>query len=351
MSSTCRLPLSFGVFDHFDHAGRSMAQQFEDRLKIAEACDEAGFRSYHVAEHHSTPHGLVASPSLFLCAVAQRTRKLRVGPLVMLLNLYHPLRAFEEICMLDLLSGGRLDLGIGPGGSSPELAFFGVSTQESRERYHESAEIVFEAMKSQRLTHAGRHFTLRDIPITLSPVQKPHPPLWYGAMKPETAQWAAENSINIACVGTTTSIRPITDTYRANWRGPASAMPLLGMVRMVVIAETDAEAIASAGPAYARWLESFTFLSRQYDVPPPPGLPSSFAEALDKGFCITGPSNRIREELAKQAVEAGVSYVMCHLAFGDMPLAASLQTIARMRADIIPHIDCKDARAYQSEND
>jgi alkanesulfonate monooxygenase SsuD/methylene tetrahydromethanopterin reductase-like flavin-dependent oxidoreductase (luciferase family) len=100
---------SFGIFDHLDHAGGSLRQQYSDRLKIAAACDEAGFLTYHVAEHHGTPHGMAASPNLFLSAVAQRTKRLRLGPLVMLLNLYHPLRAFEEVCMLDQLSGGRLD--------------------------------------------------------------------------------------------------------------------------------------------------------------------------------------------------------------------------------------------------
>ena len=137
--------LSFGIFDHLDYAGGSLHQQYSDRLEIAAACDEVGFRAYHVAEHHGTPHGVAASPNLFLSAVAQRTRKLRLGPLVMLLNLYHPLRAFEEICMLDQLSGGRLDLGIGRGASPLELSFFGVSAAEAQDRYSEAAEIVLKA--------------------------------------------------------------------------------------------------------------------------------------------------------------------------------------------------------------
>ena len=336
MDSVCQPPLSFGIFDHLDHSGRSLSQQYSDRLKIAEACDQAGFRTYHVAEHHSTPHGLAASPNLFLSAVAQRTRRLRVSPLVMLLNLYHPLRAFEEICMLDQLSEGRLDLGIGPGASPVESAFFGVSAEDARERYNEAAAIVLAAMKTDRLTHTGRHFTLRDVPITLSPIQKPHPPLWYGAMRPETARWAAENCINIACVGTSASIRAITDAYRTHWKGaPARVMPLLGMVRMVVIAATDAEAHAVAAPAYARWFETFTFLSRSHNLPPPRS-PSTFEQALDEGFCLAGSSATVREALAKQVTEAGVTYVMCHLAFGDMALSDSLRTISSMRAAIMP---------------
>jgi alkanesulfonate monooxygenase SsuD/methylene tetrahydromethanopterin reductase-like flavin-dependent oxidoreductase (luciferase family) len=331
--------LSFGVFDHLDHGCGSLRQQYNDRLEIAAACDAAGFRAYHVAEHHGTPHGLAASPNLFLSAVAQRTRKLRLGPLVMLLNLYHPLRAFEEICMLDQLSGGRLDLGIGRGAVPLELSFFGVSPAEAQDRYREAAEIVLKAMETNTLTYSGRHFSISDVPIALSPIQKPHPPLWYGTTKPETAQWAADNSINIACVGKTNAIRAITNTYRAHWKTRTTLdMPLLGMVRMVVIAASNLEALALAAPAYARWFKTFTFLSRTRNLPLPPNLPRSFEQALDDGFCLAGSTSTVREALKRQVVEAGVTYVMCQVAFGDLPLAASLQTISIMRSTIIPDL-------------
>jgi alkanesulfonate monooxygenase SsuD/methylene tetrahydromethanopterin reductase-like flavin-dependent oxidoreductase (luciferase family) len=329
--------LSFGVFDHLDHAGGSLRLQYSDRLEIAAACDEAGFRGYHVAEHHGTPHGLAASPNLFLSAVAQRTRRLRLGPLVMLLNLYHPLRAFEEICMLDQLSGGRLDLGIGRGAVPLELSFFGVPAAEAQDRYGEAVEIVLKAMETNTLTYSGRHFNLSDVPITLSPIQKPHPPLWYGTMRPETARWAAENSVNIACVGKSSAIRTITDAYRAVWTTrPTQIMPLLGMVRIVVIAGSDREARALAAPAYARWFKTFTFLARVRNLSLPPNLPPSFEQAVDDGFCLVGSASTVRETLKSQVVEAGVTYVMCQLAFGDLSLAASLQTISFMRSTIIP---------------
>jgi alkanesulfonate monooxygenase SsuD/methylene tetrahydromethanopterin reductase-like flavin-dependent oxidoreductase (luciferase family) len=352
MNHATRPALRFGVFDHLDHAGGSLRQQYNDRLEIAAACDAAGFRAYHVAEHHGTPHGLAASPNLFLSAVAQRTKKLRLGPLVMLLNFYHPLRAFEEICMLDQLSGGRLDLGIGRGAVPLELSFFGVSAAEAQDRYSETAEIVLKAMETDTLTYSGRHFSLSEVPIILSPIQKPHPPLWYGAMKPETARWAAENSINIACVGKSSTVRAITDAYRAHWTArptrPTQVMPLLGMVRTVVIAGSDSEARALAAPAYARWLETFTFLSRIGNLPLPPNLPKSFEQALDDGFCLAGSPSTVRETLESQVVEAGVTYVMCQIAFGDLPLAASLHTISIMRSTIIPDITAGSSpRSYR----
>src|SRR5207253_401607 len=113
---------------------------------------------YHVAEHHGTPHGLAPAPNLLLSTIAQRTSTLRLDPLVMLLNLYDPLRAFEEICMLDQLSGGRLDLGIGRGATTIELGFFGLDPAVAQERYQEAADIVLQAMTARRLDFHGRHF-------------------------------------------------------------------------------------------------------------------------------------------------------------------------------------------------
>jgi alkanesulfonate monooxygenase SsuD/methylene tetrahydromethanopterin reductase-like flavin-dependent oxidoreductase (luciferase family) len=331
--------LSFGIFDHLDHAGGSLRQQYSDRLEIAAACDEAGFRAYHVAEHHGTPHGLAGSPNLFLSAVAQRTRRLRLGPLVMLLNLYHPLRAFEEICMLDQLSGGRLDLGIGRGAVPLELSFFGISAEQAHDRYSEAAEIVLQAMETATLNHDGRYFKLDNVPISLSPFQRPHPPLWYGTMRPETALLAAEKNINIACVGPSVTIRTITDAYRSHWNATSAKsanMPLLGMVRTIVVADSDAKAEALAAPAYARWLKTFTHLSRNRGLPAPPNLPTSFEQAADEGHCLVGSASTVHDALKKQVNEAGATYVMCQLAFGDLPLAASLDTISAIRSRIMP---------------
>src|SRR5262245_4827841 len=97
-------PMEFGVFDHVDRGGAPLAEFYEARLKLVEAYDSGGFCGYHVAEHHATPLGLAASPGVFLAAVAQRTARLRFGPLVYTLPLYHPLRLIEEICMLDQMS-------------------------------------------------------------------------------------------------------------------------------------------------------------------------------------------------------------------------------------------------------
>src|SRR4029079_16101916 len=117
---------AFGIFDHVDRGDEPIGTLYEQRLQLVETADGGGFRSYLVAEHHATPLGMAPSPSVYLAAVAQRTRRLRFGPLVYLLPLYTPLRLIEEICMLDKLSAGRCELGVGRGISPYELAYSGV---------------------------------------------------------------------------------------------------------------------------------------------------------------------------------------------------------------------------------
>src|SRR5512139_579672 len=138
--------MKFGVFDHMDRAGADLGRQFDERLKLIERYERAGFYGYHLAEHHATPLGMAPSPSVFLAAVAQRTKRLRFGPLVYALPLYHPLRLIEEICMLDHMSGGRLEIGFGRGASPVELSYFGQDPEKSQAVYSEALDLILKGL-------------------------------------------------------------------------------------------------------------------------------------------------------------------------------------------------------------
>src|SRR6202161_1066810 len=130
--------MEFGVFDHLDRTGGPLPDFYEDRLKIVEAYDRAGFYAYHIAEHHSTPLGMAPSPNVFLAAVAQPTPRRRFGPLVFVLPLYHPVRLIAEICMLDQMSNGRLELSFGRGASPIEAEYFSVDAEERQGVYDQA---------------------------------------------------------------------------------------------------------------------------------------------------------------------------------------------------------------------
>jgi alkanesulfonate monooxygenase SsuD/methylene tetrahydromethanopterin reductase-like flavin-dependent oxidoreductase (luciferase family) len=116
------------------------------------------------------------------------------------------------------------------------------------------------------------------------------------------------------------------------------AKPMLGMVRHVVVAESDREALELAGPAYNRWSGALTYLHRDRGAPVPPMLEVPFLDALDSGVCIAGSASTVRDSVLRQIDVAGANYMMFLLAFGDLSLSASLRTIAGIAAEIVPAI-------------
>src|SRR5580693_7189719 len=147
-----------------DEGGVPLGELYANRLVLVEAYDRAGIHAYHLAEHHSTPLGCAPSPGLFLAAVAQRTKTLRFGPLVYLLPFYHPLRLIEEICMLDQMSGGRLELGIGRGVSPFETANYALDFSQTQGMYHEAFQALLKGLTSNELTFTGKFYNFSKVP-------------------------------------------------------------------------------------------------------------------------------------------------------------------------------------------
>src|SRR6266850_2341242 len=335
--------MQFGVFDHMDSSGEPLAQFFENRLKLAEAYDRLGLHALHVAEHHSTPLGMSPSPSVFLALAAQRTRRLRLGPLVYTLPLYHPLRLAEEICTLDHLSGGRLELGVGRGVSPLEIAAFGVDPAKSQAMYLEAYQVLMKALGSRSVSFQGEYFKFEDVPFILEPVQKPHPPLWYGVFNAESTEWAAKNRVNVVTNLPAEAVRAITDRYRAEWaklgRDP-QRIPFMGMNRHMVIAETDRETMETGRRAYRRWFANFSSLWRRRKVPLPKNIAYSedFDGIVKSGQAIAGSPQTVRDAIARQAAESGVNYLLARFAFGDLTLEESLQSAELFAQAVMPEV-------------
>jgi alkanesulfonate monooxygenase SsuD/methylene tetrahydromethanopterin reductase-like flavin-dependent oxidoreductase (luciferase family) len=332
--------MKFGIFDHMDQGAGPLGEQYEARLKLSEAYDRAGFHAYHLAEHHMTPLGMAPSPSVFLAAVAQRTRRLRFGPLVYTLGLYHPLRVAEEICMLDHLSGGRLEVGIGRGISAYELGYYGVDPKSAQSIYVEALAVILQALAHETVTFEGKHFQFRDVPIEMTPVQKPHPPLWYGVARPEGTAWPAQNRVNIVTNTPADKARAITDGYRAAWVAAGNdlaALPLLGMNRHIVIADTDATALDAARRAYRRWYASFMKLWWKHGTRPPNAMyPESFDQLIEVGLGVAGTPDRVGETLARHVAESGVNYLCCRFAFGDLSFEETLRSLELFTTKVMP---------------
>lgn len=315
--------MKFGVFDHVDRGDLPLAQHYENRLRLTEVYDREGFHAYHIAEHHSTPLGTAGAPGVLLSAVVQRTKRLRIGTLVYTLPLVNPLRLLEEVCMLDQMSNGRLELGVGRGSSPYELAYFGVTSEQSSTLYKEGYQVLMQGLQSKVIDFEGEHYRFRNVPVELECIQKPTPPIWYGLSAAAAVPWAAENGINIVCNTAAKNVRPITDRYREIWaatpRAAREPHPLMAIGRHIVVAETREAALACGKRGFDRWYASLQHLWRVHGNPMTHyPVPEDFFAAVDAGFLLVGTADEVAEALRREIETSGVNYVLTRFAFGNL---------------------------------
>ena len=336
--------MRLGVFDHMDRGATPLDRFFADRMRLIEAYDRAGFYGYHVAEHHATPLGVAPTPGIWLAAIAERTTQLRFGPLVYLLPLYHPLKLLEEICMLDQISRGRLLLGVGRGISPIELRYYGIDPAIAPAMYQEALEVILRGMTQSELTFEGKYYQYRDVPMEMTPYQKPHPPLWYGLGRPDAVPWAVHHRVNVVGNLAGARMRTLTDRYRTEWAAAGNApedLPLMGVGRHVVVAETEREALELARTGYTKWRDSFLLLWRKHNMqlPNPNAVfPETFEEAEAEGRAVAGTSDKVHAYLQRTIDEGGLNYLLCRFAFGDMDHDAVLQSIDLFARHVKPEL-------------
>jgi len=341
--------MKFGIFDHLDQRGEPLGQFYEDRLEYVAAVEAAGYYSYHIAEHHGTPLGMAPSPNIFLAAVARHTTTLRFGPLVYLVPLYHPVRLIEEICMLDHLSGGRLDVGVGRGVSPYEVACYGLGPDDRRPMFDEAMALLLKGLTSTELDHKGDWYKVEDMPMALTPLQKPYPPLWYGAANEAGARFSAENGMHFVTLGGNDNVKGLIGQFAELWeetrdlpmrQGSPVTDPLIGLGRHIFVAETDAEADRLAGPAYAHWYDNLVKLWLRHGAAPVTGMIiDNYEDARRVGQAVCGSVETVRDELAAQAGDMGFNYLVCQLAWGSLTHDQEMNSLAMFNAEVKPALE------------
>ena len=333
--------MEFGVFDHLDADGQALQKFYETRLDVIEAYDRLGFRGYHLAEHHFTPLGMGAAPSVFLAAVATRTKRLRFGPLIYAVPFSHPIRLAEEIAMLDHLSGGRMEMGFGRGASPIELEYIGHDNDSSMEAFKEGVEVILAALTHDRLTYKGKRYQFDDVPMHLRPLQQPHPPLWYGLHSVPSAERVARQGWNVVANDRPAITKAAFDRYREVWRetrGPKAKLPHMGLARHIVVAETDEAALAIARRAYLVWLKSFTWLFDLRGVKPSHWERSVSFDVLrdseERG--VAGSPKTVLDWLSAHIETTGANYLVGQHQFGDMTAAETQTSLRLYAAEVMP---------------
>jgi alkanesulfonate monooxygenase SsuD/methylene tetrahydromethanopterin reductase-like flavin-dependent oxidoreductase (luciferase family) len=344
--------MKFGLFDHVERNDRPLSTIFDERLRFAAAADEAGFYCLHVAEHHCTPLNMVPVPGVYLGAVARLTKRLRFGPLVYLLPLYSPLRLIEEICMLDHLSNGRLEVGVGRGVSPFELNYHKVDHAESRDIFFDAFACLEKGLTGETLTHEGRFYNYKDVPMALRPLQQPHPAFWYGSSNTVGATWAGEHGMHFAANGGTDTAKVNIDAYRAALAargGPAQPKAgfrggaAVGVLRHIVVADTDAQARQIMKPAFDQHLASLNWIRKLNGSTEFTGRLNvhrgiDFEACEANGMAIAGSPETVRAKLEAQAGELGVNYIIAYLFFGSLSLADATRSLNLFSTEVMPKL-------------
>src|SRR5687767_12971200 len=283
---------------------------------------------------------MAPSPSVFVSAIAQRTKTLSFGPMVYALHLHNPLRLIEEICMVDQLSGGRLEIGFGRGSSPTEVSFYGQDPAKAQEIYSEARELILQGLTQKRLTFEGKFFSFKDIPMELEPLQKPHPPMWYGVHSVEAAERAARQGLSMVSLDSAKDTRTYNDRYRQVWRQlhGDTPTPKLGQSRFVVIAENSKVALEAARRAYPVWHRHFYYLYSIRGGKPTHPRPDTFEKMMESGHATAGDPDQALKFLQDQTDESAANYLVGQFAFGDLSLVESLRSVVLFRKHVMPKL-------------
>ena len=333
--------MQFGIFDWVEASGRAPSEVYEHKLELATAAERAGFHGFFVAEHHGTPLSIDGSPSTFLSALFQRTRHLRAGALTFCLPWYHPYRFYNEVCMLDQMSHGRLELGVGRGVSPIESRIFGLqSIEQSRERYRATLDAFFAACEAPVMKIDGVEAELH-----VKPYQKPYPPLWFPSSNRESIEFTARHGYHTAFIGKHADCKPLFERYRELWEkhrhdpgrhNAHVAAPFLARTQHLVVADSDAAAEQLGLKAYEAWAGHIHHLTRKIgrpDVHKTTPYDADSAQPL-----IAGAPRTVRDKLGDMLRATGANYLLCVFSFGDLAPDDAMRSIELFTREVMAGI-------------
>jgi alkanesulfonate monooxygenase SsuD/methylene tetrahydromethanopterin reductase-like flavin-dependent oxidoreductase (luciferase family) len=332
------MKVEFGAIDHVDRQDRPIAETYDGRLKLLQMYDRAGFSTFHITEHHSTPLGLAPSPMIFLAAASRLTERIRFAPLVLIATLYNPLRLAAEICMLDHLTRGRFEIGTGRGVSSVELGFFNVREADAPAMYGEAMKVVMQALTQNVVDFHGKFFDFRNVPIELKPYQLPHPPLWYATNSPETAARAARENMSIVTLVGSTDAAKITSAYKHAWNEAHGAsgkkMPHVGITRFVYLSENEKYAKERGDFGSRKFYESLVYLWRKFNA-----TAMSLEEVIGsaEATLITGTPGTVRARIEQELAECDANYYVPRFAYGNITLEESVRSLDLFTNEVMPY--------------
>ena len=324
---------------------RSHAEVFARGTEIAQAADRLGFDSIWCAEHHFSTYGYLSRPLMFATHLAARTERIRVGSAVVVLPLHHPLIVAEEIATADILSGGRLDVGLGRGYQPYEFERLGHDLEESRGRFEESVDILLKAFTGEPFSYDGKYYNFDETSVFPVPLQRPHPPIWMVGQSPESIVATARRGFNLVSGGFGVPIERLRDlrkSFDETITDEACRASIRVSTQRPVYVTTD-ESELPAIVEQARWNMRVTLSLRRGSqriekgraIAVPFDNEPTTDELLDRYFVMGTPKSCVAK--IRQIQDAmGINHFNASFWFGDLPQEKVLRSMTLFAEEVVP---------------
>jgi alkanesulfonate monooxygenase SsuD/methylene tetrahydromethanopterin reductase-like flavin-dependent oxidoreductase (luciferase family) len=351
--------MKFGTFYFFQFPpGRSAEQVIHEEMDEVRWADELGFDHIWFTEHHFIDYGLAIDPALLAAAAAMCTQQARIGLAAAILPFHDPIRLAEQVAMVDIMSNGRLDVGVGRGNRPNEFSGYRIPQIESRDRFEEILAIMLKAWTEERFSFDGKFYQIPEVRVIPKPLQKPHPPLYMVCVGEETIDKTARRGIpmlNSVLFGNTDQLIKNRDVYvkAAKESGHSEAqvaalMEKWGVSRHVYVANNDAQALEEAREAemwYQSALRRFLIpddISKAHPVLQPgfravdDRLAKVTWEDLARETVVFGSPDTVTGKM-KEMEQMGVGEAMCWMNFGGLPFEKVRHSMELFSREVMPN--------------
>jgi alkanesulfonate monooxygenase SsuD/methylene tetrahydromethanopterin reductase-like flavin-dependent oxidoreductase (luciferase family) len=341
--------MKLGLFSLMTQRERDGGRQILDEtIEMVKLAETIGFDIAWFAEHHFSNYSVCASPLAMAAHCAGFTRRIRLGTAVLVLPLYHPVRMIEEIGLVDLLSHGRLVIGIGTGYQGYEFERFGINLDERVERTLEVADIMQLYLERESFSYAGKYYTLPRMPICARTLNGRKPDIYVAGAQPEIVDRAAREGwipfVTVGAQGTNVLIKQ-RDYYRGMFakagRDPES-MPFAAQ-RYIYVTSSKADALDAAERILYvnRVAMSMRFNYQELDgalLKPLPYKDEPTPEQVIDNVII-GDAQHCASRIAAEAKAVGLTHLSCFMQFGGMEGARALRSLERFGSEVIPLVE------------
>lgn len=319
-----------------------VTQFYRRMLEQIEELEKLGFDRVWVTEHHFGDYGgSIPHPPTFLSAVACRTSRIRLGVAVAVLPLNNPLSLAESYGMVDVISDGRLDFGVGKGSEPIEYLRLGARREEATQRMIEGTAVLRQAWSDNPVNFHGECFSFDNVRVLPKPVQRPHPPLWVGATRTEeTFRWAGENGFNLMTIPfvhpSTAALRNLVEVYRKallQSSHDSAARQVLAKFH-VYVSDSLEQGIREASP----YMKNYSAIHAAVD-PNRKLTNRDITLDMERGFIIVGDAQRCIDTIRRWQEEVGLTTFSFTFHFGGMPQEMALKNIRLFAEQVMPALE------------